>query len=191
MSSTTEPPGGQAPQRRTGWQLPGAPGSVPGGAPGGAPGPPQRQDRAGGRPDHGDRSKPRSAERPSAVLTGGIAGEARNIQLGTIQGSNSSIIVLTFRLEQHDPSAGRTSMVTVRMYGGSAVGFVSEGDWVEAKGQSRRGFLNAEVALNRTSGAEFRTKSKVGRRVGHTLFYIAFTLIVLTILLFFVSSFLG
>jgi hypothetical protein len=125
------------------------------------------------------------------VLAGGIAGEARNIAQGTIQGSNSSVTVVTFRLEQHDPSAGRTSMVTVRLYGGRAVGFVSEGDWVEAKGQSRQGFLNAEVALNRTSGAEFRSKSKVGRRVGHTLFYIAFTLIVLTILLFFVGSIVG
>jgi len=187
MSSTTEPPGGQAPQRRTGWQLPGAPGSVPGGA----PGPPQRQDRAGGRPAHGDGLKPRSAAPPSAVLAGGIAGEARNIAQGTIQGSNSSVSVVTFRLEQHDPSAGRTSMVTVRLYGGRAVGFVSEGDWVEAKGQTRQGFLNAEVALNRTSGAEFRSKSKVGRRVGHTLFYIAFTLIALTIILFFVASFVG
>jgi hypothetical protein len=183
MSSTTEPPGGQAPRRRAGWQLPGVPA--------GASGPPQPPRPAGGQPDRDDRLKRRSAPRPSAVLAGGIAGEARNIAQGTIQSSNSSVNVVTFRLEQHDPSVGRTSMVTVRLYGGRAVGFVSEGDWVEAKGQSRHGFLNAEVALNRTSGAEFRSASKVGRRIGHGIFYIAFTLIVLTILLFFVASFLG
>jgi hypothetical protein len=99
--------------------------------------------------------------------------------------------VVTFRLEQHAPAAGRTSMVTVRLHGSRAIGFVSEGDWVEARGHSRHGFLNAEVALNRTSGAEYRSASKVGRRVGHVIFYIIFTLIVLTILLFFIASFLG
>jgi len=85
------------------------------------------------------------------VLAGGIAGEARNISQGT------SGAEVTFRLEQHDPSAGRTSMVTVRLWGNGVVGFVSEGYWVEVRGKSKRGFLKAQVAFNRTSGAEFRS----------------------------------
>jgi hypothetical protein len=104
--------------------------------------------------------------RPPPVLAGGIAGEARNISQG------ASGAEVAFRLERHDASAGRTSMVTVRLWGNRVAGFVSEGDWVEAKGKSKSGFLNARVAINRTSGAEFRSGNSGCGRVVFIIFFV-------------------
>jgi hypothetical protein len=75
--------------------------------------------------------------------------------MGTVQ-ANISQAVVTFRLEQYDPYAGRTGLVTVRLLGNRAIGFVTEGDWIEVQGKAESGFINAETALNHTSGAQFR-----------------------------------
>jgi hypothetical protein len=168
MSGSAEPPEGQTPQRRAGWQLPGVTGSPPGG--------PEPGSTAARRRDASGTPETRGAPRPSAVLAGGIAGEARNIT----QGAGTPEV--TFRLEQHDPSAGRTSMVTVRLWGNGVAGFVSEGDWVEVLGKSKRGFLHAQVAFNRTSGAEFRSPGagfKRGCLVGILILIIAVAAIVI------------
>jgi hypothetical protein len=111
-----------------------------------------------GRPQPAAGSRPPSVPSSYAaapVLAGGVAGEVRNISQGTVQRNNVPITVVTFRLERHDPSGGRTSVVTVRLRGSRAIGFASEGDWVEALGQSSQGFINVRRAVNRTSGAEF------------------------------------
>ncbi len=133
MADITGSPGGDLPPLRpAGWQLP---------VSGSQPAPPGR------------------VNRPPPVLAGGVAGEVRNLAQGTIHHNNGSTTVVTFRLEQHNPAAGRTSIVTVRMKGSRAIGFASEGDWVEALGPASQGFINARRAINRTSGAEFQSSS--------------------------------
>ena len=79
-------------------------------------------------------------------------------------------------------------MVTVRMFGSGAIGFVSDGDWVEVQGESKRGFLNARVAVNRTSGAEFRPSRGRGRKFGLAVGYILFLGFLLFIVFFMVSG---
>ncbi len=133
MADITGSPGGDLPPLRpAGWQLP---------VSGSQPAPPGR------------------VNRPPPVLAGGVAGEVRNLAQGTVQHNNGSTTVVTFRLEQHNPTAGRTSVVTVRMTGSRAIGFASEGDWVEALGPASRGFINVRRAINRTSGAEYQGSS--------------------------------
>jgi hypothetical protein len=172
MSGIAEPPEGRTPQRRAGWQLPGVSGSSPRAPESGRP-------AASGR-DASRTPETRGALPPSPVLVGGIAGEARNISQGTAS-------EVTFRLERHDASAGRTSMVTVRLWGNGVAGFVSEGDWVEVQGKSKRGFLNAKAAVNRTSGAEFRSTTAGCRRVGVVVFVIFFVISLLIIVGIFIS----
>ncbi len=160
---------GQQPIKRRGWQLPPAPGSPPGSVPPG----PGRFDRADAR--HGPR--PPQGARPRSVLANSVAGQARNVALGTME----DVSRLTFRLEQHDPYAGRTGLVTVRMRGDQAIGFVTEGDWVEVQGRSKRGFLDAKRAFNHTSGAQFRGPSAGWGAAGITAVVI-FVLLILSVM---------
>ena len=180
MPGSTEPPPGQGPSRPAGWQHPdvsGRPAPVP---------------RAVGQPARAPDPRapaPGGGLRPPPILPGGVAGEVRNVTQGTIQGPNQTTrIVITFRLEQHNPSAGRTGMVTVRMFGSGAIGFVSDGDWVEVQGEPKHGFLNARVAVNRTSGAEFRPSRGRGRKFGLVVGYILFFGFLLFIVFFMVSG---
>jgi hypothetical protein len=72
--------------------------------------------------------------------------------------------------------------VTARLHGDQAIGFVTEGDWVEVEGTLAGGFLEAKAAFNHTSGAQFRSRSvfACGPAAGLMLFLSlgAFTLIV-------------
>ncbi len=151
---------GQQPIKRRGWQLPSDPGSPPGSVPPG----PGGFDRADARHGPG----PPQGVRPRSVLANSVAGQARNVALSNSGGH----AVLTFRLEQHDPYAGRTGLVTVRMRGDRAIAFVTEGDWVEVRGRSKRGFLDAKRAFNHTSGAQFRGPSAGWGAAAITVFVI-------------------
>jgi hypothetical protein len=135
--------------RRRGWQLP-AGSSLPSEPDRPSPGsshPPDAVGQGRGQPE---------GDRPRSVLANSVAGQARNVGMGTLQGPGGSAAVVTFRLEQYDPNAGRTGLVTVRMVGNQAMGFATEGDWVEVNGKSKSGFLDAKTAVNHTSGAQYR-----------------------------------
>jgi hypothetical protein len=138
-----EPPENQGFKRRGGWQPPTGsdlpPGPVephPAGADSQGPGPPE-------------------GDRPKSVLDNSVAGQARDVAVGSMSGPGGTESVVTFRLEQYDPHAGRTGLVTVRMVGNTAMGFATEGDWVEVNGKRKGGFLNVQSAFNHTSGAQF------------------------------------
>src|SRR4051794_6479516 len=143
------PPGGEAPYRR-GWQLPDdvAAGEVSGSPASG----PQRR-------DEGPRAAPPPPDLASAVpstLPTSVAGLARAVNVTSVQaGNGTSTTVVTFRLEQYDARAGRTGVVTVRLFGDDALGFVTEGDWVEVAGKAKRGFIKADRAINHTSQAQY------------------------------------
>jgi hypothetical protein len=136
-------------KRRRGWQPPTGSDSPPDRVPprpGGAD-PADVVNQGHGPPQDG---------RFRSVLPNSVAGQARNVAVGSVQGPGGSAAVVTFRLEQYDPNAGRTGLVTVRMLGNQAMGFATEGDWVEVNGKSKRGFLDVEAAFNHTSGAQYR-----------------------------------
>lgn len=77
----------------------------------------------------------------------------------SVTGLASSVNVagadVTFRLEQYDARAGRTGVVTVRLFGDAAIGFVKDGDWVEVTGKTKRGFLKAARAYNHTTQTQY------------------------------------
>ena len=164
MPEIVRPPGGDLPPPRpAGWQLP-VGGSQP--------------------------VRPGQVSAPPAVLAGGVAGEVSSIAQGTVSNSNGSTVVVTFRLERHDPSAGRTSVVTVRMGGSRAIGFAAEGDWVEALGPAKQGFINVQRAINRTSGAEYRVpkSGKVMRNGCLIVIGLLLAFLVIVFIIFFVSK---
>jgi hypothetical protein len=163
------------PRRRRGWQLPA--GSNPQHE--GSANPPEVARQGQG---------PSEISRPRSVLPHSLAGQARNVALGTMQTSGTtSQAVVTLRLEQYDPYAGRTGVVTVRLNGDQAIGFVTDGDWVEVQGKAEHGFINAKAAFNHTSGAEFHEARGCGRAIA----IIGTVLVILFILYIVVSVMLG
>jgi hypothetical protein len=153
-------------ERRRGWEPPTGSdpprpaGSDPAKTPGRGPSPPE-------------------GDRPRSVLGNSVAGQARDVAVGTM---GEGISVVTFRLEQYDPHAGRTGLVTVRMVGPTAMGFATEGDWVEVNGKDKGGFINVKSAFNHTSRAQFRQRyGCVG--AGMTVLVLSGILFILTIAL--------
>lgn len=149
MSEVTNGPssGGNASNRR-GWRLPDET------AAGGAPGYP--------RPDPDQRPRgmaappPRELAAQPTTLPASVAGLARAVNPTTVQNPNgTSTTVVTLRLEQYDARAGRTAVMTVRLFGENALGFVTEGDWVEVTGKVKNGFIKADKAVNHTSHARY------------------------------------
>jgi hypothetical protein len=166
------PPGGDAPNRH-GWQLPDDAASR-------VPGPPAYD--AGGYDEQRPLQPPQ--DRPSAMPTtmpGSVSGLARAVNVASVQGGANGVqsTVVTFRLEQYDARAGRTGVVTVRLAGDSAIGFVADGDWVEVTGKTKRGFLTASRAVNHTSQAQY---SAAGQGCAKIAAIVVFSLVVLFIL---------
>jgi hypothetical protein len=177
-ATSGSPPGGEAPNRR-GWRPPDdASASGLSGSPG-----PERYEL---RPPEAPPPPPHQPAAPPTTLPGSVAGLARAVNTTSVQsgGNGVSTTVVTFRLEQYDARAGRTGVVTVRLFGDDALGFVSEGDWVEVVGKSKRGFIQAAKAVNHTSQAQY---SRSGQGVVKVVQYIVFSLVVLFILTIFVS----
>jgi hypothetical protein len=151
-------PAGNPPNRR-GWRLPD---DVPAA---GGPGPyAERRDEP--RPRIAPPPRPQ-AQQPS-MLPGSVSGLARAVNVGTIQAPNGTqTTVVTFRLEQYHASAGRTGVVTVRLFEENALGFVNEGDWIEVTGKIKHGFLKADKAVNHTSHAQYsRARHTAAKIVG-------------------------
>jgi hypothetical protein len=121
-------------------------------------------------------------------LPDGVAGEVRNISQGTQQVNAETVTVLTFRLERHDPSGGRTSVVTVRLRGSQAIGFATEGDWVEAQGKDSKGFLDVRRAVNRTSGAEYQGGTSRGQKIAQAVIFTLALGFILTIVVILVIN---
>jgi len=174
MSEVTNGPtsGGNSPNRR-GWRLPDD--MAPGGAPG-FPGP-----RPGEQRLRGAAPPPRqAASAQPSMLSGSVSGLARAVNPTTVQNPNgTSTTVVTFRLEQYDARAGRTGVLTVRLFEENALGFVNEGDWVEVAGKLKNGFLKADKAVNHTSHAQY---SRSAHRAAKIISVIAFCLVLMFIL---------
>lgn len=179
MGSATggSPPGGEVPNRR-GWR------------------PPDDATSAGnvGRPENWDverydrQPQPPPQERAPALPTtmpDSVTGLVRAVNTTSVPGQNGvQTTIVTFRLEQYDPRAGRTGVMTVRLFGDEAIGFVTDGDWVEVTGKSKRGFLKADQAVNHTSHAQY---SRRGQGCARAAFAVVFILAVLFVLAIFVS----
>jgi hypothetical protein len=173
MSEVTNGPssGGNPPNRR-GWRLPedGAPGGPPG-----FPGPGRGEQRLRGAPPPWQ-----AASAQPSTLPGSVSGLARAVNPTTVQNPNgTSTTVVTFRLEQYDARAGRTGVLTVRLFEENALGFVNEGDWVEVTGKLKHGFLKADKAVNHTSQAQY---SRSAHRAAKIIGAIAFCLVLMFIL---------
>lgn len=126
------PPEGDAPHPH-GWQLPddAASGEV---------------SPSSGQESHHD-EKTRGRPPPPPTLPRSVTGLASSVNVAAAD--------VTFRLEQYDARAGRTGVVTVRLFGDAAIGFVTDGDWVEVTGKNKRGFLKAARAFNHTTQAQY------------------------------------
>ncbi|MGW1657502.1 hypothetical protein [Streptomyces atratus] len=94
---------------------------------------------------------------------GTVEGAARNVQLRTEVSGNSSntttTIVCNFCVEVRNREGRPVRLVPVEMRGHSFEGAVSEGDWVRAQGQVKRGTLRVKRLHNLTTGAEVSTRS--------------------------------
>jgi hypothetical protein len=147
-----ESPENQGFERRRGWEPPSG-SDLPSGLD-----PPRS---AGSEPADAvsQRPGPPEGDRPRSVLANSVAGQARDVAVGSMSISGGSLAVVTFRLEQYDPHAGRTGLVTARLLGDTAMGFATEGDWVEVNGKHEGGFINVQAAFNHTSGAQFTRKT--------------------------------
>lgn len=169
--------GGSAPDgdpaSRRGWRLPDD-------VTGGQSGPPPLERRPPDRPRAAPAPLRETASTPPATLPQGVAGLARGVAVTSVQSPNGTqTTVVTFRLEQHDARAGRTGVVTVRLFGEQALGFAADGDWVEVTGKVKDGFLKAAHAVNHTTQAQY---SRSGHGVANVVAIIAFCLVVLFIL---------
>ena len=183
MNEVTNGPssGGTAPNRR-GWRLPddmapgrapGFPGSGPGypgsgpGYPGSGPGYPG-SGPGGQRPRGATPSPWQSAPAQPNLLPKSVAGLARAVNVSTVQNPNkTATTMVTFRLEQYDARAGRTGVLTVRLFEENALGFVNDGDWVEVTGKIKHGILKADKAVNHTSQAQYsRSKHLAAKIIG-------------------------
>jgi hypothetical protein len=157
------PAGGEAPDRR-GWRPPDD--AADAGIPASQVSDARRQNEAA--PSAWSLPPRHDASMMHTTMPGSVAGLARAVTATRVQGGNGTeTTVVTFRLEQHDPRAGRTSVMTVRLLGDDALGFVSEGDWVEVLGKAKRGFIEATKAVNHTSQAQYsRPTQALAKAVG-------------------------
>jgi hypothetical protein len=97
---------------------------------------------------------------PQARWRGSEIGQARDV---SVQSPKNGIdLFLGFRLERHDAKSGRLGPVAVRLAGDGALGFASEGDWVEVQGKAKNGLINGNRAFNHTTRIGYK-RSRVRR----------------------------
>jgi hypothetical protein len=162
------PPGGGSSNRR-GWR---PPDDLTPDGPSGASAP---------EPTSGNERRPAPPSPPPVIasslqttLPGSVTGQASAVAATSVQSPNGiQTTVVTFRLEQYDARAGRTGVTTVRLTGEHALGFVTEGDWVEVLGKSKHGFIEASKAVNHTSRAQY---SRSGEGCSKAALYVAYAL---------------
>ena len=91
---------------------------------------------------------------PEARWPGSEIGQARDV---TVQSPKNGIdLFLGFRLERYDARSGRLGPIAVRLVGDRALGFASEGDWVEVLGKSNNGLIDGVRAFNHTTRTAYR-----------------------------------
>jgi hypothetical protein len=102
-----------------------------------------------------------------------VRGVARGVQVGQ---RHNQYNVLSFRVEQYDPSGNRLAPVGVEFVHYRS-GLISDGEDVEVTGQWSKGTLRAEKITNLSTRAEVlgpTTASKVGQRIFVTCFLVFF-----------------
>lgn len=146
---------------------------------------PERDDDAfyigAGEEWHGDSSQgpgspveptgepPRAAEPPkstppppTSVATPGHRrgrGDARGVARSVETRTHDSSTVLSFRVDQYDPSGNRVQPIGVELWH-HRHGQVSDGEEVEVSGHWRRGTLRAERIVNLSTGAQIKGVSR-------------------------------
>jgi hypothetical protein len=93
---------------------------------------------------------------PTPALRGGVLGQVTTVTSGSKTVNNAPEAFVVLRLERHDPHAGRTSILDVRLDGDDSIGFASTGDWIEAAGKRKSSHLRAGQAINHTTGAAYK-----------------------------------
>lgn len=89
------------------------------------------------------------------TLRGAVWGYVSGVSEGTVQTGDHSKPVVTLRLERNEAHEGRTSVSSVRLSGGEALGFAKAGDLVEAVGSRESAYLVARDSVNHTTGAVY------------------------------------
>src|SRR5262249_28760703 len=104
------------------------------------------------------RPGPPEGDRPRSVLANSVAGQARDVAAGSLSGPGRRGAGGAFPVGPSDPPSRRAGAVAATQVGNTAMGFATEGDWVEVNGKPKGGFLNVQAAFNHTSGAQFRRR---------------------------------
>lgn len=151
----------QSPRRLRGWQVPSADGDT----------------------------GPLAAQMSGANSYGGMFGHSVRGEVTDVTDDRIGEPVVTLRLERHDPHAGRTSVVIVRLIGTEALGFAERGDRVEVTGKQRKAYIAGSRAVNHTTGAIY-TRSGV-RAAAPLLILLAIALISATVMVLLALHFSG
>lgn len=149
--------------RRQGWQLPGShrEGDVdePSGPRSGSHDAREERDASSRPPDGSQR------QQHPQMLRGSVSGQVSGVSESIVHVGQHPEPVATFRLERHDPHAGRLAVATVRLNGPDALGFVSAGDWVEAVGKRDGAHLVARHCINHTTHSVFKLSALRQHRI--------------------------
>jgi hypothetical protein len=130
-------------------------------------------------PPSSPRPQPPAHRMHDAVATvrrhgrGHVRGTARSVQLRTSESES----VLSFRVEQYDAAGDRVQPVGVelQMY---RSGQLSDGEEVDVRGRWKRGTLQADRVVNRTTGAHVKGISRWVRYIAATVVLIFFCFVI-------------
>ena len=118
------------------------------------------------------------------TLSGALWGYVSGVSEGSVQTGEQPKPVVTLRLERNDPHQGRTSVLSVRLSGGEALGFAKAGDLVEAVGSRESAYLVAKDCVNHTTGAVYHDAK---RRIAIFVFFAALIAVFVASVIIFVA----
>ena len=138
-----------------------------------------------------------TAPKPTSTRSSGtqFRGTARNVKQSTEGGQNSPVI-LSFRIERHDPNGDRMAPIPVElrsnMMSGSIIGVLSDGDEVRVAGEWKQGTLSVNTVRNLTTGADVRIRPMdTASKIAVFAFCTVFALIVGAMLFVVITSMLS
>jgi hypothetical protein len=115
-------------------------------------------------------------------MRGGVIGQVSQVIVGSTMENRTTEALVMLRLERHDPHLGRTSIHEVRILGDESIGFASVGDWVEATGRQKRGYVNAIRCVNHTTGGIYAPSvARRHRMLIGALFFLVIVAIMVTV----------